>query len=571
MRAAPSRRREGAEAGRGAGRASLSLGGGALLAALAAMLLFTPARGAAEQYWSQSSARSLLASIIEELETKGPLDEVVSELEGFIASHPFSYVTDEAVIRAADIFREREEFDKASYYYERLLEYFPLSDFKLDALYGLAYCRYRDGRIKEARDLLDSVVASDEATLTRRVRAHILLRELDSLERYAALGKSAPPPRAIGALLPLKGDYAVFGEEALRGVLLAAGVFDGDGADVEIVVEELDGDPAGAVKAVRRLASDERVVALVGPLLSRTASVVGKAAQKAKIPVIELSQRKDVQKTGEYVFRNFMTPRQQAAAVARYAVRTLGLRRFAVLYPKNHYGRELAGYFKREVLSLGATVVGQMGYADRQTDFAEELKELFGVTVEERMEGRRHITEFTYAKEIDALYIPDYYDTVSIIAPYLAYYNIKDVQLLGSNGWNSPRLVELAGEYVEGAVFVDGFFAGTDRAQTLDFINGFTDTYGREPGIIGAHAYDAARMLLAAIEGGASSREEVRRRLLEGGGLDGATGDIVMGGDGEARKPLFLLTVKGRRIVEAPRPPAEPSGAEGRGAGGGGP
>ncbi|NIQ94532.1 MAG: hypothetical protein GWN87_10185, partial [Desulfuromonadales bacterium] len=61
--------------------------------------------------------------------------------------------------------------------------------------------------------------------------------------------------------------------------------------------------------------------------------------------------------------------------------------------------------------------------------------------------------------DFDALFIPDYADRVGMIAPQLAYYGIEELPLLGINGWNSPDLLRVAGAFVEGAIFVDGFFA----------------------------------------------------------------------------------------------------------------
>ena len=81
---------------------------------------------------------------------------------------------------------------------------------------------------------------------------------------------------SIGVVLPLTGPYARFGEESLYGVMLAADLFGADADDpeapsVRLVVRDSAGDPARAGAAVRELAADESVVAIVGPLLSAEA------------------------------------------------------------------------------------------------------------------------------------------------------------------------------------------------------------------------------------------------------------------------------------------------------------
>jgi len=156
--------------------------------------------------------------------------------------------------------------------------------------------------------------------------------------------------------------------------------------------------------------------------------------------------------------------------------------------------------------------------------------------------------------EIDALFIPDYYETVGLIAPYMEYYNIKDVLLLGSNGWNSDKLIELGGKNVEGAVFVDGFFPGSKRPGTMDFVRRFTDVYGRTPGVLEAQAYDAAMMLIYAMKGDGShvDRGALKNRLERLRGFSGAGGAITFDRRGEAIKKLFVLTVRNGRIIEVP-------------------
>ena len=212
---------------------------------------------------------------------------------------------------------------------------------------------------------------------------------------------------------------------------------------------------------------------------------------------------------------------------------------------------ELARYFELAVKERGGSVVRQAAYAPGTTDFSAEVKRVFGVKATERIDGRRKVREFTSTVQVDALFLPDSYESVALIAPYLDYYGIKGVQLLGANGWNSPALVGLAGKSVEGAVFVDGFFAGSSRAAAGEFTRRFMEAYGKEPGLLSAQAYDAARMLMAAAKGQGTDRESVAGRLRGLKDFRGATGSISFNARREAEKGLFVLTVEGGRIVEA--------------------
>lgn len=466
--------------------------------------------------------------------------------------------TDSELITAAQIYLERRDFNKAAKAYQRLIEAFPLSRFKNTAYYGLSYSRYREGHLKEARSMLEGLMSALEMgwDSSLKARAQAFIKEMDSVENS---GKARPDSFAIGALLPTSGGYAQYGEAALRGILLAADVY-GGGAPVEVYVREA-GDSALPIEAaVKELSGNQRVAGVVGPLLSSTAYQAAEYAQSSGMPLITLSQKEGVTSAGDYIFRNSLLPESQASAVAEYACKKLGNKRFAVIYPQNNYGTELAVLFKKEVRRLGGIVVAEASYDEGTTDFGDVLRSVFNVTTKKKKEGRKTIKEYTPAANVDALYIPDYYETVSLIVPYLEYFNIKGVQLLGSNGWNSNRLVESVGKEIEGAVFVDGFFTESGRAGSKEFIERFKAAYGRNPGVLEAASYDAARILISAAAGAsgkefkAANREELKNRLKKLKGFRGAAGAVSFDTGGEAVKELFVLTVRGGHIAEAEAP-----------------
>ncbi len=507
-----------------------------------------------ESFWSQNVARSVLSRIFEDIEVKGVDEGVIERLEEFVDTYPGADVTDEALLKLGDIYTERKHFDRAFKAYQSLVRDFPSSPFKAEALYGLGYCLYRYGRLKDAREALEAVLSSHLSTLELKVKTELLLKEIDSI---TSLYKSGDEDGVgIGVVLSLKGEYARFADNTLKGILLAADVFGEEREKkAEVYVRNIEPSGESIRMAVDEIWSNPKVAGIVGPLLSLVAMDTAREAQQRGIPIITLSQRDGVPQVGEYVFRNFLTPRQQARTIVEYAFKVLENKRFAVLYPRNAYGTELAKRFIDEVTSRGGSIVREISYKEGKKDFGEELKYLFGIEVVERREGRRTIREYTPTVEVDAIFIPDYYDTISIIAPYLDYYNIKDVLLLGSNGWNSPRLVQLAGKYVEGAVFVDGFFVNSQRPATKRFVERFRKVYGEDPGILEAQAFDAVMMLISAIEeyDNTPDREMVRYRLAQIWGFEGATGDIYFDFNGDAIKDLFLLTVKEGKIVEIGR------------------
>nr|NIS41436.1 ABC transporter substrate-binding protein [Desulfuromonadales bacterium] len=167
---------------------------------------------------------------------------------------------------------------------------------------------------------------------------------------------------------------------------------------------------------------------------------------------------------------------------------------------------------------------------------------------EEMNEEERLADLFTEDKQefdpatFDALFIPDFAERVGLIAPQLAFYGLEDVQLLGINGWNSPDLLRMAGRYVEGAIIVDGFYLYSSYSFVKEFVNHYYETYGREPTILEAQAFDAAGIMLSLLtDESIRGRQDLRLALSQIKNYPGVTGATSFDIEGEADKILFLL------------------------------
>jgi len=240
-------------------------------------------------------------------------------------------------------------------------------------------------------------------------------------------------------------------------------------------------------------------------------------------------------------------------------------------------------------------VVRTVGYEGDRANFAPMVKELVGRSqVEKRADWReiqKAITkeiqdpyrrakalekarkELSPVVEFDVIFVPDFARTVTLLAPALAAEDVviacdpaevariqkvsawvvRPVLLLGGNGWDDPAIVEKAGRYVECAVFVDGFFPGSERPDTRRFVEAFQRLHARAPSILEASAHDAAAMVAAAVAGGASGRKALRDAIAAQKPFPGATGEVVFDARGEPVRDLFFLTVD-KGVIREMRP-----------------
>jgi ABC-type branched-subunit amino acid transport system substrate-binding protein len=391
----------------------------------------------------------------------------------------------------------------------------------------------------------------------------------------------------LGVVLPLSGPFAHFGAESLNGILLAAGVFDEmadeeSRANVRLVIRDSAGRPERAVAAVRELAEDDSVAAIIGPLLKGECEAAAAAAEFAGVPLIALTARDEVAQGRPHVFRVRTQPEQEIRTLVDHAVNDLGAQRFAILYPRDGYGRGLRGLFWDEVEDRGGFIVGIASYDPDATDFAEPIRRLVGyalvgadekAAIEERdemlysarrlppdeavvirEEARSLTTEsgepLPPIVDFDALFIPDSHEKVVLIAPQLAFHEAAGAQLLGTSGWYHPDLVKIARHHVGGARFTAQYYADSPLPFVRDFTERHVATFGAEPDSLVAQAYDAANLAIVQLAREVASRAELRDGILEIRAYPGVSGVIRISADGNAHKRPFLLGVEKGRLTQ---------------------
>ena len=391
----------------------------------------------------------------------------------------------------------------------------------------------------------------------------------------------------IGVLLPLSGSYRPYGVRALQGIELALfkhnqqpGVL-----PIRLMVRDTGADSEKAVEMVQEMFR-EQVAIIIGPIIAAEAAAT--EAEALGIPILTLTQKDGIPELGNFVFRNFLTPRMQVETMVSYAVQELGIKRFAVLYPDENYGDTFMNLFWDQVIEQGGQVVGLESYPVDQTDFAKSIKKLVGLHyplpkafsrqdapmigldalfLEEMIPGQAPTKEEGEDTEeapempedegpkaivdFEAVFLPDAPTKAGLIIPQLAYYDIHDVYLMGTNLWHSEKLLEMAGDYMEGALVAEGFYPDSRFEIVRQFVTDFEHVYDRKPRFIEAVAFDTAGIVFDTVDRISSDfRSNLKLYLLELDNFAGVTGLTAFDEFGEAKKQLTLLQVNRNRFKE---------------------
>lgn len=335
----------------------------------------------------------------------------------------------------------------------------------------------------------------------------------------------------IGAFLSLTGATAEYGISASNAIKLATDEVNRnggiDGKMIELFIEDDHSKTEEVAGIVKKLIGEVKVAALIAEPVSTRAMVAAPIAQQHQVVMISsASVKPELTKHGDYIFRACFISSTEGEAIARFAVNKLKAKTAAVfLDERNDYAVVLAGFFKESFTKLGGKIVIQQVYDEVDNDMSAQMLAI------------RH-------EAPDVLFAPGFYTTAPKVAKHVKQLGVK-AKLIGSDGWDSPRLMEGGSEPFEGVYFANHFWIGSEDPLVRKFVADYRAKYGVEPDAGAATAYDAARMLFDAItRAKTSDRTPIRDALAQTKDFPGVTGKITLDANRNAQVPVYMLRIE---------------------------
>ena len=335
----------------------------------------------------------------------------------------------------------------------------------------------------------------------------------------------------IGAIGPLSGAASTYGQSVKNGaqVFLDKVNANGgiDGKQVVLKFEDDEADPTKSINAYDKLVNQDGVKLLLGPVTSGAANAVGPNATADGVPMITPSGTETNLTTtgGEYVFRTCYIDATQGEVISKYASENLGAKTMAILYNKDSdYSIGIAEAAKAQFESNGGTVVEYISYNEGDKDFSAQLTNI-------------------KSSNPDVLVLPDYYSVVPVIADQARKIGITS-QLMGGDGWDSPELVKIGGDAVEGAVFVNHYSPDDSDPEVQEFVNSYKEKYGETPDAFAALSYSTLQLFEEAITKAGSTDGEAVKDALKNIDVDTISGNIRFDVNRNPQKSVSIIKIE---------------------------
>ena len=331
----------------------------------------------------------------------------------------------------------------------------------------------------------------------------------------------------VGEYGSLTGPQATFGLSTHNGIMMAADEVNAtggvNGRKIKVLTEDDQSKQEEAVTAVTKLISQNNVVAVLGEVASSASIAAAPICQSNKVPMITPSSTNpEVTKKGDYIFRMCFIDTYQGPIMAQFAAKGLGAKRAAILTDiKNDYSTGLTVSIEQTFTQMGGQIVGKASYSNGDSDFRPPLTSIRGTNP-------------------DVIFVPGYYTDAGQIAQQARDLGIK-APLVGGDGWESPKLIEIGGKALEGSFYANHYFYADPSPTVRNFVEKYKQRYGEIPDALAALGYDAMRVLADSMKRAPKlDGPSLRDAIAATKGFSGVTGVITLGPD---RNPI------GKKIV----------------------
>ncbi|WP_016837112.1 MULTISPECIES: ABC transporter substrate-binding protein [Ureibacillus] len=339
----------------------------------------------------------------------------------------------------------------------------------------------------------------------------------------------------IGVISYLSGAGAAYGEAITQGLKLAQKEINENGeVNIELVIEDSAGEAEQAVNAGQKLMADDSILAIIGPTLSTEFFAVAPEADLNGITIMGTSTTADgIPEIGDYVFRNSIPEALAIPAAMEKAVKRTGAKKVAIIYG-NDDAFTKAGFevMKRTAEEMGLEITTIETYQKGQSDYKAQLTKIKNTNP-------------------DLVLASALYNEGAVIIDQARKMGIT-VPFVGGNGFNSPQVIEIAGDAANGLIVGTPYFGDSTDPKIVEFNKKYEEEYGKKPDQFAAQAYDALYIYADALKraGTGEDRDAFRDALAETKDFEGILGLFSFNEVGDVVMDVTVVEIKDGKFVE---------------------
>ncbi len=353
---------------------------------------------------------------------------------------------------------------------------------------------------------------------------------------FLAVTTRAQDTIKIGEFASMTGKEATFGQFAHKGTLqaieevnAAGGVL---GKKIELLLEDNQSKPGESATIVKKFISRDKVVAVLGEIVSSRSLEAAPICQNAKIPLISPgATAPEFTTKGDYIFRACFIDPFAGTIMAKFAKDTLKAKRVAILSSvSSAQSVGIAKFFRERFTTEGGAIVADQKFSEGDKDFRAQLTAI-------------------KAAGAEAVFAPAYYAEAALICKQARDLGLT-VPFLGTDGWESADLIGIGGTAVEGCYLVTHYSPENQSPLVTKYNASFQKRWGLPSNALSALGYDSAMLLIDALKrAGTTDGPKLRDAIAATKNFPGAAGTITLDANRNPTKSAVVLTVKNGKFA----------------------
>lgn len=323
----------------------------------------------------------------------------------------------------------------------------------------------------------------------------------------------------LGALFSETGPASYLGHpekltaEMLVAEINAAGGINGD--KVVLVSYDTQGDEQRTINYFKRLATKDKVFAVIGPTTTGSSLAVKDLAEKFNTPLISCAASATiVTPVNKYVFKTPQSDIHAAETIFKY-MKSKGMKKAAIITAQNGFGVTGRDALIEGAKVQGIEIVSDEKFGDKDKDMTSQLSKIKSAS-------------------------PDAVICWGVgPAPAIVAKNAKDLgieNIFMSHGVASMKFVELAGTSADGLKLPAGRLIVADRLADSDpfkpvlmqYKKDYEGKFNMPVSAFGGHAYDAFSLFKLAYEKSGADKDKFLAALAGTKNFKGTAGEFNM-------------------------------------------
>jgi branched-chain amino acid transport system substrate-binding protein len=326
----------------------------------------------------------------------------------------------------------------------------------------------------------------------------------------------------VGAVFSVTGPASFLGDPEKKTAMMIAEQINAAGGiggkKLELIVYDTEGDATKANLAVKKLITQDKVCAIIGPSRSGTSMAVVPLAEKYKIPLVSAAASYKIvtdDKTGKQRKWVFKVPQSDSMAVeALYDyLKKKGISKVAIMSGTTGFGKSGRGELIRLAPNYGVNIMADETFGYKDTDMTAQLTKIKGI-------GPQAIISWSIGPS-QVIVVRNWKDLGMTSIPFFQ-----------SHGFGSRRNIDMAAGAAEGVTAPLGACNTPEalpanhpqKSVTMEYMNAYMGKYHEPVASFGGHAWDALMLVVNALKAVGCDKAAIRDHIENTKGFAGQHG-----------------------------------------------